>query len=163
MKHRKLWMNLTLLATLAVAGLIFFFSAQKADNSTEMSAGIVARVVRALFANFEGLSAERQAALVDGVTFAVRKLAHFSLFALLGLCLAAHLRLRRWEAPAKSTARMSWALATLYACTDEAHQLFVEGRSAELRDVAIDSAGALCGVLLLALVWRLAARRLARR
>ena len=43
-----------------------------------------------------------------------------------------------------------WAgmLAALYAATDEFHQLFIEGRSGELKDVAIDSTGALLGLLL---------------
>lgn len=30
----------------------------------------------------------------------------------------------------------------LYACTDEYHQLFVPGRSGQLRDVMIDAVGA---------------------
>jgi len=35
---------------------------------------------------------------------------------------------------------------SLYAVTDEIHQLFVPGRSGELRDVMIDSIAALVGV-----------------
>jgi len=36
----------------------------------------------------------------------------------------------------------------LYAITDEFHQYFVPGRSAEIRDVLIDSSGAFIGILL---------------
>ncbi|UYJ41604.1 MAG: VanZ family protein [Lachnospiraceae bacterium] len=36
----------------------------------------------------------------------------------------------------------SWMIAVLYACTDEYHQLFVPGRSGQLRDVMIDAVGA---------------------
>ena len=38
-------------------------------------------------------------------------------------------------------------LAAAYAVTDEIHQTFVEGRHGAPLDVAIDTAGALAGVL----------------
>ena len=34
----------------------------------------------------------------------------------------------------------------LYAITDEIHQMFVPGRAAMIRDVIIDSCGALCSI-----------------
>ena len=38
----------------------------------------------------------------------------------------------------------------LYACTDEFHQLFIEGRSGRFRDVLIDTAGGfLCYIIIL--------------
>ena len=42
---------------------------------------------------------------------------------------------------------LSTILTSLYAVTDEVHQIFVEGRSCELRDWAIDTAGALIGTI----------------
>lgn len=47
-------------------------------------------------------------------------------------------------------------LAALYALSDETHQLFVPGRSFELRDLALDITGAavgLAGYLLIRLFW----------
>lgn len=41
----------------------------------------------------------------------------------------------------------SIALTSLYAATDEFHQLFVEGRSCQIGDWAIDTAGAVLGVV----------------
>ena len=43
-----------------------------------------------------------------------------------------------------------WLTATVYAATDEFHQLFIPGRSGQVSDVLLDSAGALAGVLILA-------------
>ncbi len=41
----------------------------------------------------------------------------------------------------------SWLFGTLYAVTDEIHQLFIQGRSCEFRDVCIDSLGVLTGII----------------
>jgi VanZ family protein len=54
----------------------------------------------------------------------------------------------------------AWAMATLYAVSDELHQVFVSGRTPALADVAIDSLGAAAGVALLA--WVLRHRRIGR-
>jgi len=55
---------------------------------------------------------------------------------------------------------ISWALTTLYAASDEFHQLFVPGRSGEIRDVCIDSVGAIAGVLIgILILSRLSARK----
>jgi VanZ family protein len=68
-----------------------------------------------------------------------RKIAHFCEYAILGALL---LRALGREVPAI-------AAGAAYAATDELHQHFVPGRHAAVRDVAIDAAGVLAGVLLL--------------
>lgn len=49
----------------------------------------------------------------------------------------------------KNTYQISIALAICisYAISDEVHQLYVPGRSGEVRDVIIDTAGASLGIL----------------
>jgi VanZ family protein len=68
----------------------------------------------------------------------LRKIAHFCEYAILGLLLV---RATRREAVAA-------VLGVLYAAGDEVHQHFVTGRHAAVRDVVIDAAGVLTGVLL---------------
>ncbi len=68
---------------------------------------------------------------------ALRKLAHFTEFAVLGVLLAQCLR-RGFARPALA--------AVLCAMADETIQLFVPGRSGEVRDVWIDFAGAAVAV-----------------
>jgi VanZ family protein len=46
---------------------------------------------------------------------------------------------------------LSWILATLYAITDEYHQLFVPGRSWQMIDIIVDSLGAGFAAIIL---WR---------
>jgi VanZ family protein len=72
----------------------------------------------------------------------LRKGAHVTEYAILGLLL---LRAVGRELPA-------FLIGVAYAITDEVHQHFVQGRHAAPVDVAIDSAGILLGIVLLARV-----------
>jgi VanZ family protein len=73
----------------------------------------------------------------------LRKIAHLCEYAILGLLLV------------RATGRepLAAALGIAYAGSDELHQHFVRGRHAAFRDVAIDAAGVLAG-LLVARTWR---------
>ena len=159
MKHRKLWIAVTLLAVLAVAAVIFSFSAQAGEDSDRLGISLVEPPLLKLWPSYGTMDPEARLSLRDAVVTAVRKLAHFCEFGLLGFCLMAHLQVLRWEKPVRPTGLMAWVIATLYAGSDELHQHFVSDRSPELRDVGIDSAGALCGILLMALLFWLLARR----
>ena len=81
------------------------------------------------------------------------KLVHLALYSVLGaLCARALRRSSRLRgAPAILVAA---AVATLYGASDEIHQLFVRGRSAELADVAADGVGGLLGAAAFAVVFR---------
>jgi VanZ family protein len=69
--------------------------------------------------------------------FVLRKIAHACEYAVLGLLLV---RATRRE-------HLAVLIGVLYAATDELHQHFVPGRHATVRDVAIDAAGVVLGVL----------------
>lgn len=102
---------------------------------------------------------------IQRMQFPIRKLAHMTEYACLALLLVWHLGTypglrggaQTLRNPAEnSRARflsknsrflLAFGLAVLYAATDEFHQLFVPGRSGQLRDVGIDGLGALLGVL----------------
>lgn len=71
-------------------------------------------------------------------SFLIRKAAHLTEFAILGFLMAG-------SAPARMTRPLFCVLLT--AVCDETIQLFVEGRTSSVRDVWIDFAGALIGVL----------------
>ena len=78
----------------------------------------------------------------------LRKLAHFSEFAVLGVLLSwlCGMLGNRWFVPAL------WGIAA--ASVDETIQRFVPGRYGCLTDVLIDTAGVLAGVLLVSLYTR---------
>ena len=89
---------------------------------------------------------------IPGVTSGgglLRKIAHFSEFALLGMCLT---RGRIMLEEKKITA-LFYGMAA--ACVDETIQLFVPDRGPSLKDVAIDSCGVAAGMALLLLAHKL--------
>lgn len=73
----------------------------------------------------------------------LRKLAHFTEFSLLGMCLG-------WLFGMLQK-KKTWPffLGVAAACVDETIQRFVPGRGPSLKDVAIDSCGVLTGMILL--------------
>ena len=79
------------------------------------------------------------------LTFLTRKMAHMVAYFVLGglaFNVLRHYALRlRWQWLA------SLGIVVLYASSDELHQVFVPGRSGELRDVAIDSVAGAVGVI----------------
>ncbi len=152
-KKRRGWQSppvrwITTLLTVAVMVMIFAFSMEDADRSNETS-GTVTRIVLSVIApGYEQLAPERQEELFNSVQTVIRKCAHFSEYTLLGLVL--RLCLESWfgQSGRKRLGLWAWAGGTLYACTDELHQLLVDGRSGQLMDVMIDSSGVLLGAFL---------------
>ena len=90
---------------------------------------------------------------VDAMTFVVRKGAHFSEYAVLGV-LAWGLFRARLRERGRAPFPAAFLVALVPAC-DEGIQLLVPGRSGQLGDVMIDLAGVCFGVLLalLASAW----------
>jgi VanZ family protein len=52
----------------------------------------------------------------------------------------------RWTGVTLRAAALAWFITTTYGVTDEWHQRFTPGRSAEIRDVGNDAVGALAAV-----------------
>ena len=99
--------------------------------------------------------------------FIVRKAAHFSEYAELGIvALNAWRPHKAWRAEkgaARSAVAATVATLALVPLCDEGIQRFVPGRCGQLSDVAIDCAGATCGALLALLAAHVAARARKRR
>lgn len=155
MNKRSFWSAFFLVAAILTAIMIFCFSAQKGDASQALSDGVTVQVARIVRSDYESMPAPERLSLLELLSTIIRKCAHFCEYALLGFNLAAHLRLRRPKRGARAAGLAAWGVGTLYAATDELHQLFVSERSAQIVDVLIDSAGSLTGVLIAALAMAL--------
>lgn len=136
--------------TVSLMGFIFFESSLPAESSAQQSSFI---------ANLLG-----DLATPEGI-FWIRKAAHFTEYAVLGLLLGLlfeRLALRRIESPPRRVLirkMLAFFTGAVYGVSDEIHQIFVFGRSCELRDIGIDAAGVLFGVLIASLILFLQERR----
>lgn len=76
----------------------------------------------------------------------IRKGAHFSVFAFLGLLLFIAFYTNRKKLFYSSITTM--VIGGVYGVFDEIHQYFIPGRSCQVRDMMIDASGVLTAVLL---------------
>lgn len=141
---RKCKKIFTLLAILWMAA-IFFFSSRNADESNAQSnrAGMLAGHL--FVRDFDSWTEQEQLDFAKKIDHPVRKTAHASEYALLGMLLFGAMTATR-----KIRMSYAWLAASCYAATDEFHQLFVPGRSCQFTDVCIDSGGAALGILVAA-------------
>ena len=131
--------------------LIFTMSNQPASESSQLSGGIVSKLIAAFFHKFGSLSAEQQLNTVYIITFIVRKTAHFLEYFILGLLsglVSATYKLNRHILKVILT----FAFCLLFAISDEIHQYFIPGRACRFVDICIDAAGSLVAIILLTIV-----------
>lgn len=76
----------------------------------------------------------------------IRKVAHFSVYMLLGFLTMCTCETFKWQRVYKFD--FSTMFAFVFACSDELHQRLVPGRSGESADVCLDTVGAMLGVLI---------------
>lgn len=157
--QRKL---LSFLPALLWYGVIWSFSAQTATQSGGVSGGLLHTLLQLVSTTYTEAVEEIQLVSVGILSFFIRKAAHISLyFILTALLLFALSRVADRTAVRRGAAL---TMCALLAGLDEYHQTFVPGRSGELRDVCIDTAGGVLFLLLWAmLVWLWHSSKTSRR
>lgn len=91
------------------------------------------------------------------LTFLTRKAAHIIAYFILGVLV--YVVMKTYKLSAKHVILLSIALTLAYAVSDEIHQLFVPGRSGELRDVLVDTIAGTAGIYLSYILHRKLASR----
>ena len=139
-------MKKTIFAVLLVLwmGFIFSMSCENAEESSNTS-GQTIKVVLSTVPEFEKQPEEVKVNIIEELQFIVRKSAHFIGYMILGIlasCLISYYGNINKKYP------LAFLICVIYAISDEIHQLFVPGRAGQVRDVLIDSAGSLLGIIL---------------
>lgn len=126
--------------------LIFFFSAQNGNTSSETSGGFAEFLAKISHPDFASFSDSKKLSVLSNCQFIVRKAAHFSVYAALGFfCTLPLLHYKRLLFFKRICAAV--LISAVYALSDEFHQYFVPERSCRITDVLIDTCGALTGAL----------------
>ena len=139
-------MKKTIFAVLLVLwmGFIFSMSCENAEESSNTS-GQTIKVVLSTVPEFEKQPEEVKKNIIEELQFITRKSAHFIGYMILGI-LASGLILQYENINKKYP--LAFLICVIYAILDEIHQLFVPGRAGQVRDVLIDSAGSLLGIII---------------
>ena len=163
---KTLWQNpwiraVTTILTVMVMIMIYLFSMEDAERSDKRSGVFADRVVKVVRPDYEGLDQKAQKEIYDTVQHVVRKCAHFTEYMVLGfmirLCLESWFghRMRKY----RYLALIGLGAGAGYACTDELHQIGVEGRSGQWTDVIVDTCGVLAGITLGTMLIRILAQK----
>lgn len=171
----RIYTVIAILLIIYLYSTIFQFSAMPAVQSTIQSTSVAQRlteIIEALLAI--DLPFNNSAVQLNELDGFVRKAAHFTEYALLGLLTYSisvcwnHIKnqgpipstLLRPASSSRKRPILSFFLGPIptflltlaLAAADEIHQTFVPGRSGSLRDVLLDSTGILAGILILKLL-----------
>lgn len=137
-------LKIHLLLPLIWMAIIFIFSQQPASISSGQS----------------GVFVEQLHHIAPGIdqqllTFIIRKSAHIFAYFILGILIFNALwRINFSKLTYSQPTISSITICALYAASDELHQLFVSGRSGEIRDVVMDSIAASIGIVLISYIYK---------
>ncbi len=125
--------------------IIFGFSMQPADESGTQSKNFTVAVLNFL----PGISAKSLAEKVEiaeSIDFYIRKCAHFSIYAVLGILAFYAFSAYNKIETGKYKYLYILVFCLLYAVSDEIHQYFVPGRACRIFDVGVDFCGSIFGI-----------------
>ena len=128
--------------------IIFGFSSQDGETSGGLSRNITNKILQ-LSSKYNNLEQEEKDQVSDRTEKIIRKIAHFSIYTLVGLLLMG--LLSTYKIKENWRIMVSVLLGVIYAISDEIHQGFTPGRSPRIADVYIDTLGVILGILFILL------------
>ena len=129
---------------------IFVFSSEIDVDSSSRSGRVADFIVETIPSLRNMSDIEKETLKSEVLQPIVRKLAHLTIYTTLGM-FSMSLALT-YKGTHYQKGLSSFVFCLLYSISDEIHQLYVPGRSGEVRDVFIDILGALIGILLITFI-----------
>ncbi|MCI8999424.1 MAG: VanZ family protein [Clostridia bacterium] len=139
----------SIIAVLIWMSIIFGFSNQQGEGSGNTSKKISKAIVQIIDMQYR-YSEQEKDKLIEIVEPILRKVAHLTIYAIGGIVIA-NCVWQFWDKE-KMAIGISTGVGVMYAISDEIHQLMVDGRSGNVRDVIIDSIGILIGIMVFLLI-----------
>ena len=137
-----------LILLLGTFSIIFGFSSQDGEKSESISKKITEEIVKRIPQIQEKEQDEREL-ITQRTEKVIRKLAHFSIYTVVGILLMA--LISTYQIKERNKTIISIIIGIIYACSDEIHQSFVPERSPMITDVMIDTMGVMLGILIILL------------
>ena len=128
---------------------IYKFSDQDGNTSSELSRKAARKIIE-IFPYTKTLSIETKEKMVERSQPIIRKLAHFSVYTLVGIFIMSFIS--TYKVHLKYKFLVSILVGLLYAISDEYHQSLVPGRGPSGFDVIIDTAGVIFGIILVLII-----------
>lgn len=123
--------------------VIFGFSNQNVVSSLSLSDKVASKVIDVVVkVKGKEITSQEKAKMVKNTRLIVRKTAHFTEYFILGILVFKIFEMYG----VKRTLVYAVLFCFLYACSDEFHQLFSDGRSAKILDVLIDTSGSVLSI-----------------
>ncbi len=146
----RIYTVFAILLIITLYNAVFRLSAMPADQSALQSTTVARRLTEVLEALLSiDLPFNNSSVQLNELDGFVRKAAHFAEYALLGLLSYSIAVCWNHIENQGITPVPSFLFVLALAAADEIHQTYVPGRSGSLKDVLLDSAGILTGVLIL--------------
>lgn len=124
---------------------IFNFSNQDGQASSGLSRK-VARTIIDILPQTKKLNEQAKNEAVEKSQTIIRKGAHLSIYALVGLLMMN--LMCTYKISNKNKFLITILVGIIYASSDEIHQSFIPGRTAAFTDICIDTSGAILGSLI---------------
>ena len=129
--------------------IIFGFSSQNGEQSGGISRKVTETILK-VSSKYNKLEEEEKEVVLHRTESIVRKMAHFSIYTVVGFLLMG--LLSTYKLKDKWRIIMTIVIGILYAISDEFHQSFSPGRSPKITDVYIDTLGIIIGALFVILI-----------
>ena len=133
---------LLFIGVILVSLQIYGASSQVATESAQVSGKITKKIVEVI-TTVKKVDPDKVKSLYETTHYIIRKTAHFLEFALLSFLV--FLLAKCYNIKTGMCIFISLGYCLLFAMFDEWHQLSVEGRSGEIKDVLIDFCGSIAG------------------
>lgn len=154
MKVKKEIIKRTIFGTLIIVWMvtIFCFSSEQSGKSSNTSETVI-KTGLSQMKSFKEMEEPKQKELIEELQHPARKLAHFTIYTIGGLII--FFFVNTFNVCDKNKIVIAILFGLLYAITDEVHQLFIDGRSGQITDVLIDTAGVSVGSTIIYLLNKL--------
>lgn len=157
LKTKKIYTIIAIILLVLLYVVIFCFSAEDAQKSSSVSVRVTEILLNIYYkitggsTGGAGIGGEEAADAIPILEGFVRKLAHFTEYMCMGFLSYSIVVL--WYRPLWKGWLFVLVQVFLSAGIDEIHQYFIPGRYASFKDVMIDTAGGIAGMMFLLVCW----------